>query len=90
MTSGTLGRAEAVEAFSSISRSKEFYRSTPDIAPGNSGGAMFQKNAKGDYEVIGVATGTIRGFTYINFYSPIEEIQEYLKVALPAALEQKK
>lgn len=86
MTSGTLGRVETVEAFNSISRSKEFYRSTPDIAPGNSGGAMFQKNAKGDYEVIGVATGAIRGFTYINFYSPVEEINDYLKVALPAAL----
>ena len=86
MTSGTLGRVEAVDAFGSMSNSKEFYRSTPDIAPGNSGGAMFQKNAKGDYEVIGVATGTIQGFTYINFYSPVEEIAEYLKVALPAAL----
>jgi len=82
ITSGVLGRVEAVDAFSEISNSKEFYRSTPDIAPGNSGGAMFQKNAKGDYEVIGVATGAIRGFSYINFYSPIEEINEYLSVAL--------
>lgn len=82
LTSGVLGRVETVEPFSTYSQSRQFYRSTPDIAPGNSGGAMFQKNAKGDYEIIGVATGTIRGFTYINFYSPIEEINEYLSVAL--------
>lgn len=78
LTVGTLGRVEVIPDFKT--KSGEFYRATPDIGPGSSGSAMFQK-ATGDYEIIGVLTGGYRGFTYISLYTPIEEIVEYLDVA---------
>lgn len=78
LTVGTLGYVDVVEDFKTST--SEFYRSTPDIGPGSSGSALFQKTT-GTYEVIGVATGQYRGFTFVNMYTPIEEIVEYLDVA---------
>lgn len=78
LTIGTLGRVEKIAAFGT--KTTEFYRSTPDIGPGSSGSALFQ-NTTGKYELIGVLTGSARGFTFYNMYTPIEEIVAYLDVA---------
>lgn len=86
MTLGTFGRIEVIPAFSSISQSQEFYRSSPDIGPGNSGGGLFHKNAKGDYELIGTVTGGPRGMSWLGMFTPIKEINEYLKIALPTEI----
>lgn len=75
-TQGTLGRVENLP----YSSSKEFYRSTPDIAPGSSGSGLFQ-NVTGDYELIGTLTAGYRHFSFMNLYTPIEEIHDYLDVA---------
>jgi S1-C subfamily serine protease len=60
-----------------------YYRATPDIAPGSSGGALYHKNDAGDYELLGVTTAGARGFPFVALYTPISDIYAYLKVAAP-------
>ena len=61
----------------------EYFRSTPDIAPGSSGGALYGITKEGKYELIGVTTAGFRGFTFMNLFTPVDQINEYLKVAVP-------
>lgn len=75
---GTLGRVEHIDAFKT--KTGEFYRMSPDVAPGSSGSGMFQKTT-GDYELIGVVTGMYTGWSFTGLITPIEEIVEYLDVA---------
>lgn len=79
-TVGSLGRVEVIPPFETISNTAEYYRATPDIFAGSSGSAMFQ-NTTGDYELIGVLTGGYGRVTFMNLYTPIEEIHDYLDVA---------
>jgi hypothetical protein len=60
-----------------------YYRATPDIAPGSSGGALYHKNDAGDYELIGVTTAGAQGFPYFGLYTGVSDIYAYLKVAAP-------
>lgn len=60
-----------------------YYRATPDIAPGSSGGALYHKNDAGDYELLGVTTAGARGFPFVALYTPVSDIYSYLKVAAP-------
>lgn len=78
-TVGKLGYVED-DMFTDVSTTGQFYRATPDLAPGSSGSSMFAQDAKGDYKVVGVATGGARAFSFMNFFTPIEEINEYLDV----------
>ena len=79
-TKGSLGYVEE-GMFGDISKSKQFYRATPDIAPGSSGSSMFTQTETGEYVIIGITTGGFRGVTFMNFFTPIEEIHDYLDVA---------
>lgn len=83
VTKGLFGALETIDFPKS---GTEYFRATPDIAPGNSGGALYHKNGAGDYELLGVTTAGMRGFSFVNFYTPIEKIRAYLKVALPEAV----
>lgn len=80
-TYGNLGFVEKVKQLSDVSQSTRFQRATPDIAPGSSGGALFTKDAAGDYKLIGTTTAGLRGFSFINMFTPIDEIRAYLDVA---------
>jgi len=80
-TTGKLGFVED-GVFGDISRTTQFYRATPDLAPGSSGSSMFTF-VDGSYKVIGIATGGAQMFSWFNFFTPIEEINEYLDTALP-------
>lgn len=81
-TEGKLGYLEEQPAFNDISQSKTFYRATPDTTGGSSGSAMYTLDG-GKYKLIGILTGGYQRGTYINYYTPIEEINAYLDVALP-------
>lgn len=65
---------------------KEYFRSTPDIGPGNSGGALLRKKADGSFEQIGVTTAVITGFPFMGLFTDLDDIHEYLSVAAPEAL----
>jgi S1-C subfamily serine protease len=80
-TYGNLGYVEKVPQLADVSQSTRFQRATPDIAPGSSGGAIFVKNEAGDYLLIGTTTAGLRGFSFINMFTPLDEVQAYLKVA---------
>lgn len=66
----------------------EYFRATPDIAGGNSGGAMYRITTGGDYELIGVTAARARSDSFIGLYTSIFDIHEYLKVALPDAVKE--
>lgn len=84
-TKGNLGFVDDENAFADVSQSTQFLRATPDVAPGSSGSSMFTlaKNDKGvdTYMIIGVTTGTVKGFPFFNFFTPPSEIGEYLETA---------
>lgn len=61
----------------------EYYRATPSIAPGNSGGALWHLNAAGDFELLGVTSAGFRGFPFMAMYTPAPVIRDYLDVAIP-------
>lgn len=79
-TTGKLGYVEKMRAFSDVSKTGEFYRATPDIAPGSSGSSMYTLVGN-EYQIIGIVTGGATKYTFVNFFTPIEEINEYLDVA---------
>jgi len=60
----------------------EYFRATPNIAGGNSGGAMYHASNDG-YELIGVTSARARSDSFVGLYTPLEVIHAYLKVALP-------
>jgi hypothetical protein len=79
----TAGMFTSFETVDYPSPGVEYFRATPDIAPGNSGGALWHQTVTGDYELIGVTTAGYRGLPYMALYTPITDIRAYLDVALP-------
>lgn len=82
VTEGLFG---SVESLVMQGKTGQYYRATPNAAPGNSGGALYHKNAAGDYELIGVTSAGVMQFFFMIFYTPAADIADYLKIALPAA-----
>jgi len=78
ITEGFLGAIEVQAGFSSVSKSMTFQRATVLIAPGNSGGGLFQIE-DGEYRLVGVATGINSKYFFMTYYSPLEEVKEFLK-----------
>jgi S1-C subfamily serine protease len=75
-TAGEFGNRESIP-FPDRSKDTEYFRATPGVAGGNSGGALFHETASGDFELIGV---TSAGFDvgHINYFVPIDAIREYV------------
>lgn len=80
ITAGLFGSLETVDY---PTAGAEYFRATPDVVGGNSGGAMYRITEKGDYELIGVTSAAHRVFTFVGLYTPVETIHAYLKVAAP-------
>ena len=81
-TDGLLGNLQSI-AFPNPKVSTEYQRATPQIAGGNSGGALFHVTAAGDFEQIGVITATIPASDFMTYSTPIEAIHDFLGVILP-------
>lgn len=83
-TAGNLGFVENMAELSDVSKSSDFYRATPDIAGGSSGSALFTEVTKDkvpSYQLIGVLTAGFTRGTFMNLYTPIDEIVEYISTA---------
>lgn len=82
VTSGNFGQSEVIDF---PKAGTEYYRATPMIAGGNSGGAMYLKSDAGDYTLAGVTTAVLGGQAggFAGFYTPSYLIHDYLKTALP-------
>lgn len=61
----------------------EYFRATPDIAPGNSGGTLFHMNKDGNYELIGVTTAGWRGYPYMALYTTRDAIRDFISRVAP-------
>lgn len=83
VTSGLFGSLETLDVFAP---GEEYFRATPSVVGGNSGGAMYRLTAAGDYELIGVTAAGHQIHSFIAFYTPLDPIHEYLKAALPGAI----
>lgn len=83
LTVGSLGLQEKDPGFG-VGGSTTFYRATPDVAGGSSGAAMYTKDKDGNYVLIGTVTGGMRGLSFFNFFTPIEDINNYLETAKKA------
>ena len=77
ITSGSFGN-RADMPYPDPSKDTEYFRSTPSITGGNSGGALFHKTQSGVYEQIGVTSAGFRDVEFMNFYVPIDQIHVYL------------
>lgn len=78
ISEGFLGAIDTQEGAKDVSRSTAFQRATVMIAPGSSGGGLFQIEG-GEHRLMGIATGTNMKYFFITYWTPLEEIQDYLK-----------
>lgn len=68
---------------------QDLYHATPDIGPGNSGGALLRRLDDGSYEQVGVTFAVIPGYPFTGIYTGLQDIRDYLKIALPEAIGEK-
>lgn len=76
LTEGNLGYIQE-GAFQEVSISGRFTRATPSTLGGSSGSGLFVKVGS-DYELIGTLTGGLRGNSYTNFYTPLDEVRKFI------------
>jgi S1-C subfamily serine protease len=88
VTNGSFGQTEVIDW---PKPGTEYYRATPMIAGGNSGGAMYLKLENGDYILAGVTTGVVGSAAggFAGFYTPSYVIHNYLQTALSDVAEKK-
>lgn len=86
VTQGEIGNRDRVPTLGP----SEFQRATPDIGPGNSGGALFVKTDSGDFQQVGITTGGARGMPFFGIYTPLEDIYDALKIMVPEVVGEKK
>lgn len=78
VTSGLFGGYQELPV-ASLTPDKIYLRSSPQISPGNSGGALFQFNqATLNYEVIGVTSLGIPVMAHMGLYIKLEDIRVFL------------
>jgi len=82
ITDGMFGAAQTVNY---PTDGIEYFRATPNATFGNSGGALYRKNEKGDYELVGVVTARMMDNTFMTLYTPISTIQDFLRRVDPDA-----
>lgn len=78
ISEGYLGAIDVQDGFKDVSKSGAFQRASVLIAPGSSGGALFQLVGD-EYQLVGVATGINMKYFFVTYWSPIEEINSFLK-----------
>lgn len=81
----TTGLFTSAETIDFPTDGQEYYRATPNIIGGNSGGALFHLE-NGEYRLIGVTSARSVWSSWVAYYVPREAIREYLSKALPAAI----
>jgi S1-C subfamily serine protease len=81
-TAGMLGPMESVP-FPVAGKDSEYLRASPQIAGGNSGGALFHINAAGDYEQLAVATAVIPASDFMGYWTHFAEIDKFLRRVAP-------
>ncbi len=81
ITTGNFGSLESVD-FINPGKFFDYYRSTPAIIGGNSGGALYHQNAEGGYEFIGVTSMGFSATSFLNYYVPLPVIRTYVDMVV--------
>lgn len=83
ITDGLFGNRVSIP-FPDPKKDMEYFRSTPQIAGGNSGGSLFHHNKEtNSYEIIGTTSAAIGASDFVGYYVPIDVIHDFLSYALP-------
>lgn len=82
ITEGLFGSRQHIN-FPDASVPTEYFRATPQIAGGNSGGALYHKNASGNYELIGVTSAVIPASDFMGYYVPIDKVRAFVERIVP-------
>jgi S1-C subfamily serine protease len=80
VVTGQFGGRDSVE-FPARGTATEYFRASPIISGGNSGGPLFHQAPDGSYELIGVVSAGIPG-TAVSLFVPIDAVRDYLDSAL--------
>lgn len=76
----TRGHLGYIQHIGRYSNSGEYLRATPDVVGGSSGSGLFVLRPEG-YVLTGTLTAGYNLGTFMNLYTPIDEIREYWDVA---------
>lgn len=60
-----------------------YYRASAAVAPGSSGGALFQEAEGGGLELIGVTSRGYLGFEFMNLFVTLDQIRVFLRLEGP-------
>ena len=77
ITTGTFGGRQDMN-YPNQSVDLEYFRATPTIFGGNSGGTLSHVAPDGGFEVIGITSAGLTAANFVNFYVPIDQIQTFL------------
>lgn len=79
----TDGRLQGLERVQFPTKSwTPYYRSTPAVVGGNSGGGLYRLNAQGHYELIGVVSMGVGGVWHLGYHVPFTEARKALDIAI--------
>lgn len=78
ITKGTFNGLTPIDPKDKGDKVEKYYRASPAVAPGNSGGGLFQKNEEGNYELIGITSKAFPGYGHTGYFVPLDEIKEFL------------
>jgi hypothetical protein len=79
LTDGTFGQIEALQ---DGTRWLDFYRSTPLVMGGNSGGGVFHQTEAGAFEIVSVVSRGYPSNSWMNYHVPLPVIAAYMEVVL--------
>ncbi len=82
----TPGLFGSLETLNFPSNGIEYFRASPHVVGGNSGGGLYRQTGSGDFDLIGVTTAAHQAFTFIAFYTPIDAVHAYLRVSAPGTV----
>lgn len=80
LTEGVFGARESIP-YPERTKDSEYFRATPAIYGGNSGGAMFY-DLNGVYQLVGVTSAGLNGVSHVSYFTPVDQIRDYVKIAL--------
>lgn len=83
VTRGTLGPRERIAI---TGKEVPYQRNTAGIAGGSSGGGLYHTGTDGKLKLIGIATAGVKGVNFVNYYTTVDSLHEYLKVIAPEAV----
>jgi len=80
ITEGKFVARESIP-FPEDGKDTEYFRATPATIGGNSGGGLYLE-IDGKWQIIGIATAALKNAPHMAFFTPVNDIREYIDVAI--------